>query len=152
MTSWSQPIQKQVPTASFYNWLAGYFLHEKCILHNSIQRTDDYDFRKLTWQPVGLFRDCIRTFVFYIYSGTTWFQEVVWLVMNNADTDTAIAINQDLRVPFLEIDKGKVITSFWIWTPGSVCPQVFPWQTNISFHIIGLHCFISTVCDLHNFM
>lgn len=35
-------------------------------------------------------------------SGTTWTQELVWLISNNLDFETAKKINLDDRFPFLE--------------------------------------------------
>ncbi|XP_014681220.1 PREDICTED: sulfotransferase family cytosolic 1B member 1-like isoform X2 [Priapulus caudatus] len=38
----------------------------------------------------------------YPKCGTTWTQEIVWLVCNNADTETANAVELDTRFPFFE--------------------------------------------------
>lgn len=40
--------------------------------------------------------------VTYPKAGTTWTQEIVWLVCNNADTKTANEVMQETRFPFLE--------------------------------------------------
>jgi hypothetical protein len=37
-----------------------------------------------------------------IWSGTTWVSEMVWLLMNDFDTEKAAAAQLFLRVPFLE--------------------------------------------------
>ena len=53
---------------------------------------------------------CLLFLLFF--SGTTWFQEIVWLLTNDADVKTAKEVLQDIRVPYLEIDKGKVWNAF----------------------------------------
>ncbi|XP_055852808.1 sulfotransferase 1E1-like isoform X2 [Episyrphus balteatus] len=35
-------------------------------------------------------------------SGTTWMLELVWLLQNNCDFETALKVEQEVRVPFLE--------------------------------------------------
>ena len=35
-------------------------------------------------------------------SGTTWVQEMVWLISNNLDFGTALSISLDERFPFIE--------------------------------------------------
>lgn len=73
----------------------------------------------LPWSPepclmirkYQMFAEKIRDFVVYpddiwilTYPkcGTTWTQEMVWLLANNLDYSTAKAINLDQRSPFLE--------------------------------------------------
>lgn len=34
--------------------------------------------------------------------GTTWMQELLWLLLNNCDFEGALAKDQELRTPFLE--------------------------------------------------
>uniref|UniRef100_A0A6P4EPU4 Estrogen sulfotransferase-like n=1 Tax=Drosophila rhopaloa TaxID=1041015 RepID=A0A6P4EPU4_DRORH len=36
--------------------------------------------------------------------GTTWMQELLWLLLNNLDFDEALAKDQEIRSPFLEFD------------------------------------------------
>lgn len=43
----------------------------------------------------------------YPKAGTTWVQEIVWLLMNNGDVTKARETLQDIRVPFLELDISK---------------------------------------------
>ncbi|XP_017073114.1 luciferin sulfotransferase-like [Drosophila eugracilis] len=38
--------------------------------------------------------------------GTTWMQELVWLLLNDIDFEAALAKDQELRSPFLEFDFG----------------------------------------------
>lgn len=38
----------------------------------------------------------------YVFAGTTWCQEMVWLINNNFDYDTAKEIPLYTRFPFLE--------------------------------------------------
>ena len=40
--------------------------------------------------------------------GTTWISEIVWLIKNQCNTSKANAVKQDERVPYLEINPGKV--------------------------------------------
>jgi hypothetical protein len=43
-----------------------------------------------------------------LLSGTTWVSELVWLVMNNCDTEKAVATPLYARTPMIEYKQDKL--------------------------------------------
>ena len=59
--------------------------------------------------PVDFFREEMKIYPYDIWiitppkCGTTWMQEILWLIENEVDTEKAKSIPQFIRIPFMEV-------------------------------------------------
>lgn len=87
--------------------LSDYFMQHAERLFRFKPRPDDVwvvTFPKCGESPHSIKLIFKRANVLSSCSGTTWTQELVWMVVNNCDEATAASIPLALRAPFLEYD------------------------------------------------